>query len=202
MINTLPIGTYRIKRKYRRKHAKNRTYNRKLTTHREAENRKEMLVIVTVMLITLSANVIWTNLNSLANRSFSIINDQVVPTQVEAAKSVESIRTVVVAESTATSPVETPEQEIRRIASEMNFKWPDYLVRLAKCESSLNPQAININRNGTADKGIFQINDVHGLSDEFRYDIRKSTEWTINKINQGEQHIWVCDRILKNNINK
>jgi hypothetical protein len=95
--------------------------------------------------------------------------------------------------------IETPsvEDQIRAIAKEKNFKWPDYLVRLADCESKLNQYAININRDKTKDLGTFQINDVHKLSAEFRFDIRKSTEWTIDKINNGQQGIWVCDKLVK-----
>ena len=36
------------------------------------------------------------------------------------------------------------------------------IIRVAQCESHLNPDALNKNTNGTFDVGIFQINTVHG----------------------------------------
>lgn len=45
-------------------------------------------------------------------------------------------------------------------------------LAVAKAESGLNPKAINRNRDGSRDMGIFQINDRHGWSDEERLDWR------------------------------
>ena len=94
---------------------------------------------------------------------------------------------------------ETVEQTIRRIAAQENFKWPDYLVRLAKCESSLNPKAVNTQGNKpkqSRDRGLFQINDhFHkNVSDAQAFDIEFSTRYTIKLINEGKQGYWVCDK--------
>ena len=64
-------------------------------------------------------------------------------------------------------------------------------LAVAKAESGLNPKAVNWNRNGSKDVGVFQINDKHGWSTEERFDWEKNirmakdlrdrygwTEWT------------------------
>jgi len=45
-------------------------------------------------------------------------------------------------------------------------------LAVAKAESGLNPRAINRNRDGSRDIGIFQINDRHGWEDEELLDWR------------------------------
>lgn len=47
-------------------------------------------------------------------------------------------------------------------------------LAVAKAESGLNPKAINRNRDGSRDIGIFQINDHHGWSAEERLDRSKN----------------------------
>lgn len=44
---------------------------------------------------------------------------------------------------------------------------PEIMLAVAKAESKLNPHATNINRNGTKDTGIFQVNSVHGYNEEW-----------------------------------
>lgn len=90
------------------------------------------------------------------------------------------------------------EVQIREIAKEHNFQWPDYLIRLAMCESSLNPQAVG---DDGKSRGLFQIHSGYHpeVSDAEAKNIKFATEWTMAKINQGKQHLWVCDRIIKYN---
>lgn len=91
----------------------------------------------------------------------------------------------------------TVEEQIRAIAKEQDFKWPDYLVRLAKCESTLNPSAINDkNRNGSIDWGLFQWNSELPplpITKECAMDLECSTLMTIKAINAGMQDHWVCN---------
>ena len=39
---------------------------------------------------------------------------------------------------------------------------PELMIAIAKAESGLNPYAMNKNRNGSTDTGLFQINSIHG----------------------------------------
>ena len=44
---------------------------------------------------------------------------------------------------------------------------PEIMIAIAKAESGMNPRAVNYNRNGSIDTGLFQVNSVHmydGLS--------------------------------------
>jgi len=107
--------------------------------------------------------------------------------------------------ATTTPKVEKPisvKEQILAIAEDENFKWKDYLLKLLACESSLNPKAINVNSNGTKDKGIAQINDIHKLPDSCVFDVDCSVRWTIKKISAGKQSLWICDQKIKDNPQK
>lgn len=103
--------------------------------------------------------------------------------------------------------VESVEQTIRRIANENNFQYTDYLVRLANCESRLNPKAVNTQGNKPArsrDRGLFQINDYYHkhISDAQAFDVEFSTKYTMKLINEGKQEYWVCNDLVKRNPTK
>ena len=109
--------------------------------------------------------------------------------------------------NTTVDKSETVEQTIRRIAKETGFKWEEYLVRLAVCESHLNPHAINERNNNPSfskDRGLFQISDYwhKEVSDEVAFSVESSTRWAIDKINKGGQGIWVCDKYIRANPSK
>lgn len=89
-------------------------------------------------------------------------------------------------------------EQIRLIAEKENFKWVDYILRLADCESKFNQYAENDNGEHGKDRGVFQINDKYHpeVSDEVAYDIEKATKWTMWRINNGYQHEWVCNNII------
>jgi hypothetical protein len=97
---------------------------------------------------------------------------------------------------------ETVEQQIRRIAQEENFKWPDWLVKIANCESRLNPFATNGKGNspaGSVDRGIFMINSYwhKEISDECAFDITCSTKFAIKLTMSGKQSEFICDNLIK-----
>lgn len=93
------------------------------------------------------------------------------------------------------------EFQIRAIADELNFQWPDYLVRLAMAESSMNPKAISKpNKNGSVDYGLFQWNDKMPplpITKECSLDLDCSTRMTIKAINLGMQHHWMTNELAK-----
>ncbi len=102
---------------------------------------------------------------------------------------------------------ETMQELITRIASEMNFKYTDYLLRLAYCESRFDPNAVNDKNNKpthSVDRGLFQINNYwhKDVTDAQAFDPEFATRWTIEKINQGKQHYWVCDKYIRANPDK
>lgn len=85
--------------------------------------------------------------------------------------------------SNTTSPVSL----IKKVAIEEGFTDVNLLLRIAECESSLNPCAKNATSSAT---GLFQILDMHGLSVEERCNPEIATRWTINKINNGGLNAW------------
>lgn len=85
-------------------------------------------------------------------------------------------------------------EEIRKTFPEQ----PDLMVKVAECESSLIPTAHNttLNKNGTTDGGLFQINSIHKVDGDIfdpatniqyarkLYDERGTKPWN------GSKHCW------------
>lgn len=103
------------------------------------------------------------------------------------------------APQTKSSPLTASQQEvealIRRIAGEMGFGDADFLVRLARCESGLRPNALGDHGQS---RGLFQIyRPAHPtVTDEQAYNPEWAIRWTINKINAGGVNIWTCTRLI------
>jgi hypothetical protein len=68
----------------------------------------------------------------------------------------------------------------------------DLAVRVAKCESNLNPKALNINKDGSRDRGIFQINDKYHpeITDEMAYNPAIATTFFCNAVKAGNLTWW------------
>jgi hypothetical protein len=73
---------------------------------------------------------------------------------------------------------ETTEEMVRRIAKD-NCVDPELAVKVAKCESGLNPKAINTNTDGSRDRGLFQINEKYHpeVTDTQAFDVAFSTKF-------------------------
>jgi len=86
---------------------------------------------------------------------------------------------------------ETVENEIKRIAKDEGVD-PDLALRVAKCESGLDPSAKNINTNGSIDRGLFQWNNRWHpeITDEVAFDIEKSTRVFCKAFKEGHLNWW------------
>jgi hypothetical protein len=179
-----------MKRTYKRKRKFNRTYAGTLTLRQKDINENRAIVLLVLGFVFMIGYAFM-----MTSNTFTV-----------EAKVSEPIEEIVVEDvlNIPASPTVSVEQQIRNIAKEHNFKWTDYLIRLAKCENrTLNPKVINDKGNtpaGSIDRGIFQINDYwHSeISDECAYSVRCSTEFAIRMINDGRQHEWVCNKIVLN----
>lgn len=90
---------------------------------------------------------------------------------------------------------ETIEELIRRIAKEKGVD-PDLAVRVAKCESSLNPKARNINAPNSVDRGLFQINSYWHphITDEMADDPELATLFFCKAVKDGNLSWWNASR--------
>ena len=201
MYKKYKIGTYsqkqlNNKRKYIRKLKHNKTYAGTLTKRRKEINENRAVVFLLVSFLFGA-----TYAFAMTSNNFTINGNSVeakAETRLFVEPQVEEDYDLLV----TSSAVVSIEQQIRDIAKEHNFKWTDYLVNLACCEGLLKTDTINIAGNypvGSRDRGLYGINDYwHAeVSDEVAKDLRASTEWTINHINNGMQHEWMCDPRIK-----
>jgi len=167
------------------------TYNKKPTKHQKKIRAIEKAVLIFTILLFSVGNAIYTR--AVENKVVVVIEEVVE-------QSIYDLEIVAVPIITSEPDIEL---QIRAIADEMDFNWPDYLVKLAYCESRLDHKALNTQGNTPADsydRGLFQYNSYwqKKVSDECAYDIRCSTLKTIEMINNGQQHLWACDRIINN----
>ena len=91
---------------------------------------------------------------------------------------------------------ETMEQIIRWVAKEEGVD-PDLAVRAARCENSrLDPKAVNINKDGSKDRGLYQINSKwHAeITDEQAFDPVFSTRFFCKAVKEGHLDWWDASR--------
>ena len=83
------------------------------------------------------------------------------------------------------------EMTIRKIAKEMGVDQ-DLAVRVAKCESSLNPMAKNVNSPDSIDRGIYQINSKYHpeVSEAEAYDPEYATRFFCQAVKNGNICWW------------
>ena len=86
---------------------------------------------------------------------------------------------------------ETVTEIITRICKSQTVD-PTLGIKVATCESSLNPLAVNINKDGSKDRGIFQINNVYHpeVTDTQAFDPEFSTNFFCNAFKSGNISWW------------
>jgi hypothetical protein len=68
---------------------------------------------------------------------------------------------------------------------------------LAECENKkLNPEAVNVNKNGSTDVGLFQINSIHGYSHEELFDPFFNIDVAYKIFKNRGWSAWSCSYVL------
>ncbi len=93
------------------------------------------------------------------------------------------------------SKIETVGQIIERIARDEGIDQ-NLAVRVARCESGLNPMAKNTNSNGSIDRGLYQWNDRWHpeITDQIAFDIEKSCRAFCKAFKDGHLSWWNATR--------
>lgn len=201
------------KKKYIRKNKHNKIYAGK-HTQRELEKRVKIArtVIIVIVLIGISQWLSIPRIITVQSNGSAVETSECVPPQLAESASCSSLS---VDEVDYQPTVENIKQEIinqarwcdvlkeiKGVSEEHKFEWTDYLLRLAFYESSFDPKAINVNKSGSIDRGVFQWNDKYHpeISDECAFSVRCATVEAIKAINNGNQHWWVANEKAKNNV--
>lgn len=85
--------------------------------------------------------------------------------------------------------------QIREIAVQYDVD-PDLAVRVARCESSLNPKARNVNRLGSVDRGLYQWNDRYHpeVSEHCADNVECATRRFCMAVKEGHLDWWNASR--------
>jgi len=84
---------------------------------------------------------------------------------------------------------------IEKIAKETGID-PKLAIRVAKCESGLNPKARLVNSPNSIDRGLFQINSYYHkeVTDEQADDPEFATKWFCNAVKNGHLDWWKASK--------
>ncbi len=94
-----------------------------------------------------------------------------------------------------------PETAIEKYICEKFKEECQIALWIAKSESGMREEAININNNGTIDMGIFQINSVHwkkeGCNPKSLLDAYKNTDCAYQIYQKSGWDAWVTYKLIK-----
>lgn len=166
---------------------KPKTYKGKLTKRQKEKEKQKVALAFILTIITVFGSFLMTEASRISTESHTVRVEKNIQQERGQLPKTEKKNL-------------TMEQRIRRIAGEHDFRWPGYLVRLARCESKMDPTATNSNGKYGTDRGLFQINNKYHpeVSDECAFSVRCATKWTMEMINNGEQHQWACNELVLN----
>jgi len=85
-----------------------------------------------------------------------------------------------------------PVEQIIRDEAKKEGVDPDLAVRVAKCESGLDPMAVHVNKNGSKDRGVFQWNDKYHpeVNDHYAFDPKLATREFCKAFKNGNLSWW------------
>ena len=192
------INRYWVKKRH------NKTYKGKLTKKRKEINTNRAFALLVMWFVFTATYTVASVSNSFVISNDGVVKNEQLTAPIVAPERVESETALL--EQVLPVMIETEEQEnerkIREIAKEFDFKWENYLVNLACCEGLLFTDTINDKGNspiGSRDRGLYGINDYwHSeVSDFTAHNLRLSTIWTMNHINNGKQSEFICDKRIR-----
>ena len=88
-------------------------------------------------------------------------------------------------------------QIVAYIAEVFEDHAPDAIAMLNQCENNgLDPDATNYNNNGTIDRGIFQVNSIHGGLELYDWQQNIDKAYEIFKAHDNTFYAWTCATII------
>ena len=100
------------------------------------------------------------------------------------------------------APTVTPTPIPTDIVGYIHYKFGDdawKAFRVLDCENmGLNPYAINVNKNGSIDRGYWQINTIHPVTDACARDVKCSTDYAFRMYSNDDNTFirWSCGKRL------
>lgn len=95
----------------------------------------------------------------------------------------------------------TQQTDIESLIRKTFPECPDTMVAIARAESHFRTNAINVNRNGTKDCGIFQVNSIHGYDCEWLFDVQNNLKAARAVFDKQGLNAWMTYRYaVENNL--
>lgn len=90
------------------------------------------------------------------------------------------------------------EKMIIEEANRQGYADIKFALDLADCESTFRPDAKNVNKDGTVDLGVFQINQYwHKIGRTCSLDAKCNIQYAISKLKAGGANLWSCTKKVR-----